>query len=269
MSPTHKEKQQTFKQKLQSEGADSFADGPRPWEQWDESGSQNDNRVWEGTARRVYPKKKATRGFGDRLLSGLAVIALGSMMVGIAGVYFSTPSTPRQARSTIQPPPIVASRTVRPPAARPTEAAHTAAPVVAQLDTLAPPAAGIPAAPEKHQTILEPTTTTDRTTPVIQTDSIDKVAIETVVTEGTVTTTVYTRQPSQDEPELVAMIATNAPPFTHAAAQYEEPPVAATTETALPGQTEAPAIEPLVVAQAEVEEVTAPSVVEHAAEIVT
>jgi hypothetical protein len=269
MSPTHKEKQQTFKQKLQSEGADSFADGPRPWEQWDESGNLNDNRVWEGTARRVYPKQKATRGFGDRLLSGLAVIALGSMIVGIAGVYFSTPSTPRQARSTIQPPPIVASRMVAPPAARPIEAADTATPVIAQLDTLAPPTAGISTAPEKHQTILEPTMTTARATPVIQADSIDKVAVETVITEGTVTTTVYTRQPSQDEPELVAMIATTAPPFTHAAAQYEEPPVAATTETTLPVQSEAPATEPVLVAQAEAEEVTAPAVVEQAAETVT
>ena len=269
MSRTAQEKQQAFKQKLQSEGADSFADGPRPWEQWDESGNQNDNQVWEGTARRIYPKQKATRGFGDRLLSGLAVIALGSMIVGIAGVYFSTPSTPRQARSTIQPPPIVASRTVAPPAARPTEAANTATPVIAQLDTLAPPAAGIPAPPQKQQTILEPTTTTERTTPVIQADSIDKVAVETVITEGAVTTTVYTRQPSQDEPELVAMIATTAPPFTQEAAQYEEPPVAATTETTLPGQAEAPATEPVVVAQAEAEEVTAPAVVEQAAETVT
>jgi hypothetical protein len=269
MSPTQQEKQQTFKQKLQSEGADSFADGPRPWEQWDESGNQNDNQVWEGTARRIYPKQKATRGFGDRLLSGLAVIALGSMIVGIAGVYFSTPSTPRQARSTIQPPPIVASRTVAPPAARPTEAANTATPVIAQLDTLAPPAAGIPAPPEKHQTILEPTMTTEQATPVIQANSIDKVAIETVITEGAVTTTVYTQQPSQDEPELVAMIATTAPPFTQEAAQYEEPPVAATTETTLPGQAEAPATEPVVVAQAEAEEVTAPAVVEQAAETVT
>jgi hypothetical protein len=270
MSRTQKEKQQAFKQKLQSEGADSFADGPRPWEQWDESGNQNDNRVWEGTARRIYPKKKAARGFGDRLLSGLAVIALGSMMIGIAGVYFSTPSTPQQARSTIQPPPIViASRTTAPPAARPTESADRATPVIAQLDTLAPPAAGIPAPPEKHQTILEPTATAERTTPVIQADSIDKVAVETVVTEGTVTTTVYTRQPSQEEPELVAMIATTAPPFTHADSPYEETPLTATTESTRPGQTGAPPIEPLVVAQTGAEESTAPAVVEQAAATVT
>ena len=68
MSPTQQEKQQTFKQKLQSEGADSFADGPRPWEQWDESGNQYDNRIWEGTARRIHPKRRGARGFGERLL---------------------------------------------------------------------------------------------------------------------------------------------------------------------------------------------------------
>lgn len=258
MPRTQKEKQQTFRDKLQSEGADSFADGPRPWEQWDESGNQGDNRVWEGTARRIYPKPKAARGFGDRLLSGLAVIALGSMIVGIAGVYFSTPSTPRQAHSTIQPPPIVASRITAP--ARPAKSADTATPAIAQLDTLAPPAAGIPAPPQKPQTILEPTLPTDRATPVIQADTVDRVAVETVITEGTVTTTVYTRQPAQEEPELVAMIATTAPPFTHEAAQYEEAPAAATTEATVPGQAKAPVTEPLVIARAEVEAATAPAV---------
>lgn len=261
MSRTQREKQQTFREKLQSEGADSFADGPRPWEQWDESGSQGDNRVWEGTARRIYPKRKAARGFGDRLLSGLAVIALGSMIVGIAGVYFSTPSMPRQAHSTIQPPPIVASRITAPAPARPAESADTATPVIAQLDTLAPPAAGIPAPPQKPQTILEPAMTTDRATPVIQADTVDRVAVETVITEGTVTTTVYTRQQTQEEPELVAMVATSAPPFTHEATQYEAAPaMAATTETALPAQTEAPLTKPPVIARAEVEAATPPVV---------
>jgi len=283
MSRTQKEKQQTFREKLQSGGADSFADGPRPWEQWDESGNQGDNRVWEGTARRIYPKRKAARGFGDRLLSGLAVIALGSMIVGIAGVYFSTPSTPRQAHSTIQPPPILASRITAPALARPAESADTAAPVIAQLDTLAPPAAGIPAPPQKPQTILEPAITSDRTTPVIQEDTLDRVAVETVITEGTVTTTVYTRQPTQDEPEMVAMIATTAPPFTHETAQDEEAPVtAATTETVPTGQTEVPVTAPVVIARAEVEAATAPpvaagmdspasdtAVVEQTAEVVT
>jgi len=259
MSRSQKEKQQTFREKLQSEGADSFADGPRPWEQWDESGNQGDNRVWEGTARRIYPKPKAARGFGDRLLSGLAVIALGSMIVGIAGVYFSTPSTPRQAHSTIQPPPIVASRITAP--ARPAKSADTATPAIAQLDTLAPPAAGIPAPPQKPQTILEPTLPTDRATPVIQADTVDRVAVETVITEGTVTTTVYTRQPAQEEPELVAMVATTAPPFTHEAARHEEAPaMAATTETTVPGQAEAPVTEPLVIDRTEIEAATAPAV---------
>jgi cell division septation protein DedD len=254
MSRTQKERQQTFRQKLQSEGADSFADGPRPWEQWDESGIQGDNRVWEGTARRIYPQRKAARGFGDRLLSGLAVIALGSMLVGIAGVILSTPSTPRQASSTIQPPPIIASKTTVPAAAVPAatvpaEPADTPTPVIAQLETLSPPAAGIPAPPRKPQTILEPTMARERSTsPVIQTDNVDRVAVETVITEGAVTTTVYTRQPSQEEPELVAMVATNAPPFAHTAAQREETPFATAMETTQSGQSAAPAVASMAVA---------------------
>jgi len=271
MSRTQTERQQAFKERLQAEGADSFADGPRPWEQWDESGNQGDNRVWEGTARRIYPKRKAVRSFGDRLLSGLAVVALGSMLVGIAGVFLSTPSTPRQARSTIQPPPIFARRTTAPAATTPTEPAATTTPVIAQLETLAPPAAGIPAPPSKPQTILEPTLATARRTPspVIQADSVDRVAVETVITEGAVTTRVFTRQPSQDEPEMIAMIATTAPPFTHAAAQHEEAPVATATETVLPGQNEAAAMAAVVVAPAEIGEVTAPVVVEQATETIS
>ena len=271
MSRTQTERQQAFKERLQAEGADSFADGPRPWEQWDESGNQGDNRVWEGTARRIYPKRKAVRSFGDRLLSGLAVVALGSMLVGIAGVFLSTPSTPRQARSTIQPPPIFARRTTAPAATTPTEPAATTTPVIAQLETLAPPAAGIPAPPSKPQTILEPTLATARRTPspVIQADSVDRVAVETVITEGAVTTRVFTRQPSQDEPEMIAMIATTAPPFTHAAAQHEEAPVATATETVLPGQNEAAAMAAVVVAPAEIGEVTAPAVVEQATETIS
>ena len=269
MSQTQAEKQQAFREKLQTEGADSFADGPRPWEQWDESGNQHDNRVWEGTARRIQPKHKGSRGFGDRLLSGLAVVALASMIVGVAGIYFSTPSTlstPQQARTKIQPPPIMASRTAMPPATRPVESADTAAPVLARLDTLPPPTAGTPAARVEHQTVLEPMVAAPRTAPIVQSDSIDKVAVETVITEETVTTTVYTRQLSQDEPELVAMVETTAPPFTHAAIQNDAPPVY--TEPAAAGETAEVVTEPTVIAQAEIV-ATEPAVVEQATEVAT
>lgn len=255
MSQTQEDKQQVFREKLQTEGTDGFASGPRPWEHWDESGNQNDNRIWEGTARRVYPKQSAKRGFGDRLLSGLAVIALGSMMVGIAGVYLSTPATQQQAISIIQPPPIVASKNTTQPATQPAESADTAAiaapRVLAGLDTLSPPAAGTPAAPAAHHTLLDPTMAAARTAPVILPGNTDKVAVETVITEEVVTTKVYTRQPSQEEPELVAAITTTAPPFTPDPDQSDASPVTATTEILPAEENEAFTTETIVVAQAE------------------
>jgi hypothetical protein len=246
MSQTQEDKQQFFREKLQTEGADGFADGPRPWEHWDESGNQDDNRVWEGSAKRIYPKQPKKPGIGDRLLSGLAVIALGSMVVGIAGVYFSTPSTRQLAHSPVQPPPIVSSRKTTQPATKPTD---TAAPMIAKLDDMFPPAAGIPPAPEQHQILLEPTMAA---APPESPGSIDKVAVETVITEAAVTTTVYTHQPSQAEPELVAEIETTAPPFTGDSDKHNEPAVAA-ADNVLSGQTDVVATEPVVVAQAEVE----------------
>jgi hypothetical protein len=264
MSQTLEEEQQKFREKLQAEGADGFADGPRPWEQWDESGSQSDNRIWEGTARRIYPKKTAKRGFGDRLLSGLAVVAFTSLLVGVAGVYFSSnPSIPQQASNRIQPPPIVTSRQSAPAATRPPESADTAAPALASLDALSPPAAGIPAVPERPLTVLEPAITTARTTPAIPAGNIDRVAIETVVTEASVTTTVYTQQLAQAEPELVATIATTAPPFAHDSAAGSEQPVATYTEAVLDGQARGSAIEPALLAQTD-DAVTTPAVTEQA-----
>ena len=261
MSQTQEAKQQFFREKLQTEGADGFADGPHPWEHWDESGNQNDNRVWEGSAKRVYPKQATKRGFGDRLLSGLAVVALGSMVVGIAGVYFSTPSPRQQAYSAIQPAPIVTSRTTTQPATQPTVSAVTAAPAFVGLDTLPPPAAGLPAAPEQHRTVLAPAIATTRTALVVPPGSIDTVAVETVITEAAVTTTVYTQQPSQDEPELVAAIATTAPPFTHASEQSDTVAVAAAADAVLTEQIEVTATEPVIVALAETE-VTGPPFIE-------
>jgi hypothetical protein len=282
MSQTQEDKQQVFREKLQTEGTDGFADGPRPWEHWDESGNQDDNRIWEGTARRVYPKQSAKRGFGDRLLSGLAVIALGSMMVGIAGVYLSTPSTQQQAVSIIQPPPIIASRNTTRPATQPAELAGTAAtaappivasrnttqpatqpaasadtaataapPVLARLDTLSPPAAGTPAVPAAQHTLLDPTMAAARTAPVILPGNTDKVAVETVITEEVVTTKVYTRQPSQEEAELVAAITTTAPPFTPDPDQSDASPVTAATEILPAEENEAFTTETIVVAQTE------------------
>jgi hypothetical protein len=261
MSQTQEEKQQAFREKLKTKGADGFADGPQPWEQWDESGIQGDNRIWEGTARRIYTKKSTPRGIGERLLSGLAMVAIASLVAGIAGVYFSVPTTLQQASSKIQPAPIVASRHNT----RPSSPAETTA--LAQLDTLPSPAAGISTAPQKPLTVLQPTfieTLTDSQTDTLaQTDSVDQVSVETVITEAAVTTTITTRQPSQHKPNVVAMIATTAPPFTHEA--IAETNQADTPVTAAVREEQTAVIEPLVIEQAEESATAALVVAEQAA----
>ena len=280
MSQTQQEKQQVFREKLQAEGADAFADGPRPWEQWDESGNQDDERVWEGTARRIYPKQQAKRSWGDRLLSGLAVIALATMLVGIAGVYLSTTSTPQLASSAIQPAPIITDRRsatdARTSTDTPADRAAETTVSLASLETLSPPAAGIPATPEQDIIVLEPVELEPAMEPAWQpapttaTDHFDRVAVETIITETAVTTTVYTQQPYQDEPELVATIATTPPPFLAKPAESEAPVMVAAQENIHPEQVpelipeliEAPATEPEIIAQAEVT-VTEPETIEQ------
>jgi hypothetical protein len=61
---------------------------------------------------------------------------------------------------------------------------------------------------------MPPLTTADTFPPETQ-GTIDSVSIETIVTEQSVTTTVYTRHPRQDESEVVAAIETTPPPFAH------------------------------------------------------
>ena len=45
MSPKSKEELHRFEQRMHDKGSDGFADGPRPWEHWDESGNQANSRV--------------------------------------------------------------------------------------------------------------------------------------------------------------------------------------------------------------------------------
>ena len=127
---TESEKLRAFVKKMHDEGTAGFADGPSPWETWDdESGLQANKRVWEGKSKRIYPEKHPQQSLGDRVLSGLAMLSLATMVVGIAGVYFSD-QQPRQVIATgVQPLPI--DRT--PPS---TDS------VVANLEQLPTPAAG-------------------------------------------------------------------------------------------------------------------------------
>jgi len=140
-----KEKLRAFEQKMHDEGADGFADGPRPWETWDESGAQagNGRHIWEGKARRIYKNTRVQRSLGDRILSGLAMTAMATMVVGIAGVYLTEEQPRTVAWTAIKPTPIPlpgqddSADTQKLPARL-----ERSAPVIAKLEALPPPAAG-------------------------------------------------------------------------------------------------------------------------------
>jgi len=235
MPQESKEKQRKFEQKLRDQGSDGFADGPRPWERWDESGHQANNRIWEGSAKRIYPRRRKTHSLGYRLLSVLALLALTTLLVGIGGVYFSHTQTQRLAQSEVQPLPATSPPV---PSATPAdrEAVITAdASQSHDLNVLSAPAAGSGATQEQALAAIEtaaavdaaiPATDEPMTTGTVETlamapeanppatnESIDSVSIETIVTEKSVTTTVYTRHPQQAEAEIVAAIETLPPPF--------------------------------------------------------
>ncbi|MGB5177282.1 MAG: SPOR domain-containing protein [Gammaproteobacteria bacterium] len=247
MSQESTEELDRFRQKLRNEGSDGFADGPRPWEHWDESGHQANNRIWEGSARRIYPRRRKTRSVGYRLLSALAFIALTTLMVGIGGVYFSHTQTQQLAQSTVPPLPAT-SRPVPSMKVIPGDSVMTAtATQTNNPGILSAPASAsgsgstqgqAPEAPEtvaaveeaNHPVTDEPvpavaTTVTPPpgTSPPVTGGSVDSVAIETVITEKSVTTTVYTRHPQQAEAEIVAAIETLPPPFAIGVAHAAQP----------------------------------------------
>ena len=297
MSQESNDKRGRFEQKMREQGADGFADGPRPWETWDESGNQANNRIWEGSAMRVngmHPKNS----LGQRLLSTLALIALTTLLVGIGGVYYTHTQTQIQqlAHTGIQSPPVIDQ--ARPEITSPdSEVVVAAATETHQLNVLSAPAtdtesmqyqvaataetatADSAVTPVTDEPANEPATavtaiTSTGTIPPATNDSIDSVAIETIITEQSVTTTVYTWHPRQDEPEIVAAIETTPPPFAHelAADQQELPDsrpltVAATDTGTLDEQVMAlstlppPAAQASIPARAETETVDDPDAI--------
>ena len=243
MSQESNDKRRMFEQKMRDQGADGFADGPRPWETWDESGHQANSRVWEGSARRVNGKYKK-HSLGYRILSVLAFMALATLLVGIGGVYYTHTQTQQIADAGAQPLPVIKRRA---PVIAPadSEVVVATATETEDLNVLTAPAAGSEPAQEPEEVTEEvvedivatpaaetvtaetpfadePATETTTDTPPVMNGSIDSVAIETVVTEQSITTTVYTRHPQQDEPEIVSAIETTPPPFAHEIATVEQ-----------------------------------------------
>jgi len=152
MQEIDKEKLRAFEQKMHDEGADGFADGPRPWETWDESGAQagNGRHIWEGKARRIYKNTRVQRSLGERILSGLAMMAMATMVVGIAGVYLTEEQPRTVAWTAIKPTPIpLPGQGDTTDRQRLPARLERSAPVITAIEALPPPAAGsVPPAAE-------------------------------------------------------------------------------------------------------------------------
>ncbi|MGD2137302.1 MAG: SPOR domain-containing protein [Gammaproteobacteria bacterium] len=119
-----------FEEKMRTEGADGFAAGPHPWESWDVSGNPQDNdQIWDNSALHEGNRKPVRSGPGERLLNGLAMLALLALLTGIAGVYFSDGTEQDIVQKGVQPLPII----------RNTAPAHRPVPAAAQAHRPLPP----------------------------------------------------------------------------------------------------------------------------------
>lgn len=101
------EKLRAFEERMSNEGAAGFADGPAPWEDWDDTSTPETWRGQEDTARTAPTRRRPAKPYGQRLLTGITRLAVLALGVGIAGVYFTSGSNPQLATNGIQPAPVM------------------------------------------------------------------------------------------------------------------------------------------------------------------
>lgn len=91
-----------FEIRMQTEGADGFANGREPWNHWREPDSTDDQRVWGCDREREDTSTGRTQC--EKLLTGMATVAVATLAVGIGGVYLSSDQpVPQVALDTSQP----------------------------------------------------------------------------------------------------------------------------------------------------------------------
>ncbi|MBT8117288.1 MAG: SPOR domain-containing protein [Gammaproteobacteria bacterium] len=91
-----------FEMRMQTEGAAGFANGPEPWNNWREPDSTDDQRVWGCDREREDTRAGKTQC--EKLLTGMATVAVATLAVGIGGVYLSSSQpVPQVALDTGQP----------------------------------------------------------------------------------------------------------------------------------------------------------------------
>ncbi len=106
--PNELDKLRAFEMRLQTEGAAAFADGLEPWNNWQEPDSANNPRAWR--CDREREDTPVSKTLCEKLLPGMATLAVATLAVGIGGVYLSTSqSVPQVASDSVQPASMVAT----------------------------------------------------------------------------------------------------------------------------------------------------------------
>jgi cell division septation protein DedD len=106
------EKLRAFEERMACEGAAGFADGPTPWEDWNDALPLARRKGQKDEVPQLH-RRQPQRPAGQRALTGIAQLAMLALGVGIAGVYFTSGTEPQLADNGIQPAPF----TVNPPLA--------------------------------------------------------------------------------------------------------------------------------------------------------
>lgn len=89
-----------FAQRMQAEGAAGFADGPEPWEHWQQP-EYTENPAWE---RHMHSSGRTGKTVCEKLMSGVAGVAVLALALGIGGIWItSDTSTPPLAANQVEP----------------------------------------------------------------------------------------------------------------------------------------------------------------------
>jgi hypothetical protein len=129
------ERLRAFELRMQTEGADGFANGPEPWTNWQETDSEAGNQAWEHAPR--SEPEPAGKTLCEKLLPTMASIAVATLAVGIGGVYMSMEDTPLVAVNSIQPAPAlqVPEQSPEGQVIRSTQLAVATVPAIAMTET--------------------------------------------------------------------------------------------------------------------------------------
>ncbi len=100
------DKLREFERRLSREGAAAFADGPAPWESWDDALPLRDRPTHKRHTPPPDSRRESRRPQGQGVITGIALFSVLALVTGIAGIYFSSGEQPQLADTASEPLPI-------------------------------------------------------------------------------------------------------------------------------------------------------------------